>query len=141
MIQLYVLALLLQDNKVLLLRRASTASFGKGSYSLVGGKVEPDERALHAIKREVFEEVALDIPESSFKLVHTLHRKGTENPFIALCFTVDITKLAKPHNNERDKHDAMKLFPLDQLPPTILPAHKQAIECIRNNVMYSEHGW
>jgi 8-oxo-dGTP pyrophosphatase MutT (NUDIX family) len=140
MVNLFVLALLCNGNDVLLLRRCN-ASFGNGLYSMVGGKVDPGERALHAIKREVLEEVGLDIPESSFELVHTFHRKGPDGDLVALCFKVDVSRLSLPKNNEPEKHDDMRFFPLDQLPENILPAHRQAIMGIQKGSSYSEHGW
>lgn len=140
MITLFILAYLYLDNTVLLIRRSSQ-DFGRGLYSLLGGKVEQGESALRAIRREVLEEVGLDIPESAFKLVHTLHRKGTETEFIALCFKADISVLPAPYNNEPDKHNDVRLFDVTQLPVNIIPAHKQIIECIQQNIAYSEHGW
>ena len=139
MVVLYVLAFLYDQNNVLLVRRASQ-QFGKGSYSMVGGKVEPEERALHAIGREVREETGLDMQESDFALAHTFHRLGTEGPFVALVFKASIEHM-HPENSEPDKHDEMKLFSLEQLPENLLPAHRQAIECILHNESYSEHGW
>lgn len=140
MVSFYVLALLYNGDEILLLRRAN-ADFGKGLYSLVGGKVEKNERALHAIKREVYEEVGLDIPEEAFSLVHTFHRQGTEGPLLALCFKADISSLPLPYNKEPEKHDDMRFFTLRNLPENILPAHKQALEYIQKNSSYSEHGW
>lgn len=139
MVTLYVLAFLYDEKKILLVRRASQ-TFGKGNYSLIGGKVEPKERALHAVRREVQEETGLDLSESDFSLIHTLHRLGTEGPFIALCFKADISGL-KPKNIEPDKHDDMAFFPIQDLPSTLLPAHKQIVEGIIQNRIYSEHGW
>ena len=140
-VNFYVLAFACLGNEVLLVRRSSDQTFGAGLYSMVGGKVEQGETARQAIKREVREETGLDIPETAFELMHTLHRKGTETEFIALCFKVDLTGMPAPHNTEPDQHDDMRFFPLNQLPENIVPAHKQAIECIRKNVHYSEHGW
>jgi 8-oxo-dGTP diphosphatase len=140
MVNIFVLAFLCTAQGILLLRRVG-ASFGDGLYSVVGGKVEPKETALQAIHREVLEETALDIPESSFELVHTLHRKGTETEFIALCFKVNVTNMPQPRNNEPDKHDDMRFFALDQLPENIIPAHHQIINCVQKNIRYSEHGW
>ena len=137
---LYVIALLSFNNKVLLIRRVN-ATFGDGLYSLVGGKVESGETALHAIKREVHEEVDLEIPESNFELVHTLHRKGTDSEFVALCFKADVTDISHVRNNEPDKHDDVRFFNIDELPTNIVPAHKQIIDCILKNVPYSEHGY
>ncbi len=139
MISLYVLAVLYRGDEVLLLRRVNT-NFGNGLYSLIGGKVEAQEPALHAIQREVFEEVCIDIPESQFKFVHVFHRKGTEGSLIALCFQADISSM-NPRNVEPDKHDDVRFFNINKLPDNILPAHKQAIECVTKNISYSEHGW
>ena len=61
MVSMFVLAFLCINNQVLLVRRFH-ATFGDGLYSLVGGKVEQGETARQAIKREVYEEVGLDIP-------------------------------------------------------------------------------
>jgi 8-oxo-dGTP pyrophosphatase MutT (NUDIX family) len=137
--EFYVLAALYAEDRVLLVRRAAQ-EFGKGKYSLIGGKVEPRERALHAIRREVQEETGLDIPESDFTLVHTLHRLGTEGPFIALCFKADIAQL-NPHNTEPEKHDDMRFFSVHDLPENLLPAHKQIVEQSICHRPYSEHGW
>ena len=140
MVALYVIALLCVGDTVLLLRRHNTG-FGDGLYSLPGGKVEQGETARQAIKREIYEEVALDIPKSNFDLVHTFHRKGTEHEIIVLCFKVDITGMPTPTNQEPEKHDDMRFFNLNQLPDNIIPAHKQALECIQKGITYSEHGW
>ncbi len=140
MVRLCVLALMCMGNEILLARRYH-ATFGDGLYSLVGGKVEAGETALQGIKREVNEETGLDIPESSFSLVHTFHRKGTDAELIALVFKVDISSMPTPINKEPDKHDDMRFFKIDSLPDNIIPAHKQAITCITKNITYSEHGW
>ncbi len=139
MFTVYVLAVLTKGNDVLLIRRCN-ATFGNGLYSLVGGKLEHNEPVRRAIKREVLEEVALDIPESMFTLVHTFHRKGPQSDFLALCFKADITTM-HPINNEPLKHDDMQFFSIDALPITIVPAHAQAIKAIACNSTYSEHGW
>ncbi len=140
MVNLFVIALLCMGDNVLLLRRCNTG-FGDGLYGLVGGKVEEGERALHAIRREVQEEVGLDLPESDFTLVHTFHRQGTDHNLIALVFRADIPAMAAPQNLEPEKHDDMRLFAMAQLPDNMIPAHKQALECIQKGVSYSEHGW
>jgi 8-oxo-dGTP pyrophosphatase MutT (NUDIX family) len=83
MVRLYVLTLLyINGTQHLLLGGRHTTGFGDGLYSLVGGKVESQERALAAIAREVYEEIGLIIEEQEFELIHTLHRQGTENELI-----------------------------------------------------------
>ena len=139
MVNAYALAFLLSESDILLLHRKD-AVFGNNLYSLPGGKVEQGETARQAIVREVQEELGLNISESNFQLEHTFHCKGTETEFIACVFKADISGLA-PINNEPHKHDNMQLFNLEKLPENIIPSHKQAIECIVNDIRYSEHGW
>lgn len=136
---IYALALLCTNDKILLGRRFNT-SFAPGLYCMPGGKVEAGETARQAVRREVQEETGLDISEKLFELVHVFHRDGEGEYLVAFCFKADITGL-KPTNNEPHKHDDMRFFPMDELPENIIPAHKQAIECVVQGIFYSEHGW
>lgn len=140
MVKLYALALLSIGDQILLVRRSKKQSFGAGLYSLIGGKVEQNERALQAIQREVYEETGLMLQESDFTFIHAFHRNGTEGPLIALCYRANITDMV-PYNKELEKHDDMRMFNINALPDNMLPAHKQALTCIIRNSLYSEHGW
>lgn len=140
MVALYVIALLCAGDTVLLLRRHNTG-FGDGLYSMPGGKVDQGETAKHAIRREISEEVGLDIPQADFNLAHTFHRKGPEHEIIVLVFKADITNMSAPINKEPEKHDDMQSFNINQLPENMIPAHKQALEYIKKGITYSEHGW
>jgi len=140
MVNIFAVALLYSGDTVLLARRFN-ADFGNGLYHLVGGKVEQGETARHAVSREVLEETGLDILEDQFTLVHTLHRKGTATELIVLCFAADVSSVHAPRNMEPDKHDDMRFFLVDQLPENMIPAHHQILQCIQQNILYSEHGW
>jgi ADP-ribose pyrophosphatase YjhB (NUDIX family) len=140
MVNIFAIAFLYSGETILLARRCN-ADFGDGLYHLVGGKVEPEETARHAVTREVLEETGLDIPEHRFTLMHTLHRKGAETEFIALCFAVDISQMNTPRIMEPHKHDDMQFFTKDNLPDNIIAAHEQVIRCIQDGIRYSEHGW
>lgn len=139
MTNLHTVALLCANDEILLARRHNT-DFASGLYSMVGGKVEHGKTAREAVRCTVQEKTGLDIPEEAFELVHVFHRDGQGEILVALCFKADITGL-KPTNNEPSKHDDVRFFPITQLPENIVPAHKQAIDCVLKGIAYSEHGW
>lgn len=140
MVNLFAVAFLTTENQVILARRHNT-DFGNGLYSMVGGKVESGETARKAVQREVFEEIDLRIPEENFSLVHVLHRQGTETAFMALCFSAPVVDIKAIYNKEPHRHDDVRSFALAHLPENLIDAHKQIIDCIQKNIIYSEHGW
>lgn len=138
--RLYTIAVLTDEDDVLLLQRNATQTFGANLYSLVGGKVNQGETALQVVQREVIEAVDLDIPQSEFTLMHVLHRQGTETEFIALFFHADISEL-EPQNKKQDTYQEIKFYDVQELPDNMIPAHKQALDSIVKSIIYSEHGW
>ena len=136
---IYVLLRLVHNNSILLMRRANT-TFGNGLYALPGGKCEHDEIATDAIIREAQEELSITLNKNDIKLAHTFHRKGTQDNFIALIFTTEKWS-GEIINNEPEKCDELAWFALDQLPDNMITAHRHALECIKKQEIYSEHGW
>lgn len=132
-----LLILINEKSEVLLLRRKGT-SYGNGLYSLPGGKIEAGETAAEAVIREAREEIGVKVVQP--QLVHVIDRQGTQTEFYIFVFKPTIVQ-GKPVNGEFDKCDDVSWFPIHKLPSNILPAHKQAIELILKNVLYSQHGW
>ena len=139
MVNVFAIALLLNGDQIVMLERAHT-NFADGMFGLPGGKVEQGETARQAVKREIQEETGLDLPLEAFTLVHTFHRKGTETELVALVFSANISGMS-PINGEPHKHTSLQFFNLQKLPANIIPAHKQALEYIAQQITYSEHGW
>lgn len=54
-------ALVAKDGKILIAKRAETKSFRPGGWELPGGSVEFGEPAQEAVKRELKEELSIDI--------------------------------------------------------------------------------
>jgi len=59
MIQKNATVAVLHDNKLLLLRRGSTAPWMPDKYCLPGGAVEDNESLVHAASRELYEETRI----------------------------------------------------------------------------------
>lgn len=135
---LSVYIILVKDSETLLLRRANTG-YEDGNYGLVSGHADGNEAATSAVCREVFEESGLKLSPKDVRFVHLMHRIGNDER-IDVFFTVDQWE-GEPFNKEPDKCDELDWFPLDQLPSNTIPYIRQALECYRKGIYYSEHGW
>ena len=131
------LILLNEDNQVLLLRRKGTL-FGDGLYSLPGGKIESGETALEAVKREVLEEVGVEVADP--ELVHVVNRQGAQTEFYIFIFKANSWQ-GIVSNCEQHKCDDVRWVSLDALPENIVSAHQQALKLSQFGRMYSDHGW
>lgn len=135
---------LIRDNQILLLRRSNTG-YEDGNYSLVAGHLNGQETFRHAIVREAKEEAGIILNYNDLKVVHVMHRSSVPNE-PDLRERVDVFMAAdkwtgEPQNMEPHKCDDLSWFPLDNLPPNIIPYIKQAFAYIKNNTFYSEFGF
>lgn len=133
---------LIKDNKILLQRRFNTG-YEDGKYSMVAGHVDKGETFTQCIIREAKEEAGILLKPEDLKVVHLMHRdSGTEenNERVDIFFIAD-KWAGEIENKEPHKCDDLSWFDLDNLPNNIIPYIKQAIDCIKNKVFYSEHGW
>lgn len=140
MITPYALLILKKDNSILLLKRSQHASFGAGSYCLVGGKAEEGESMKQAIIREAFEEVDITITDDQLQFVHVFHRKASTDQLVATCF-VCTQWSGQVINKEPSKHDFFVWTDMHALPEDMLPAHKAAVKAYLQGNYYLEHGW
>ncbi len=131
---------LIEDDKILMLRRFNTG-YEDGNYSIVAGHVDEGETFIHCIIREAKEEAGIILKSEDLKVCHVMHRnggKGNER--------IDIFISAKDWSGEieikeKDKCDDLSWFSFDNIPENTIPCIKQAINCIKNKIFYSEFGW
>lgn len=108
---LTVRAIIKQDQKVLLLRRAGGNPLYKGLYELPGGKVEFGEDPRAAIQREITEETGREAETLQLFDVHSeLDVRDVQHQYIVLVFLVSL----KPDttievSNSHDKYAWKKL--------------------------------
>lgn len=135
---------LIKDNKILLQKRFNTG-YMDGKYSLSAGHVDKGETFTQCVIREVKEEIGVDLKPADLKVAHVMHRfSGAEWGDLAEridAFFVAQKWEGNPEIKEPDKCDDLSWFDLDNLPENIIPYVGQAINCIKNKVFYSEHGW
>jgi len=136
--------IIIKDKKILMSKRFNTG-YEDGNYSLVAGHLDGGGTFRQAITREAKEETDLDIDPAKTKVVHIMHRyEKNNNPeireridvFIQTNEYFGVSKIMEP-----DKCGNLSWFNLDDLPRNTIPYIKHAIECILNNITYSEFGF
>ena len=130
--------LIIQDEKILLLRRYNTG-YEDGNYSVVAGHLNGGEQIIDAAIREAKEEVGIEIQEEDVEIVQMMHRIA-ESERIDFFVTVASWQ-GEIVNNEPDKCDDLSWFPLDQLPENTIPYVWQAIRNYHNDIPFSSFGW
>jgi 8-oxo-dGTP diphosphatase len=127
--------LLMEDKKILLLRRFNTA-WGNGKYTVISGHLDGNETIAEAMVREAKEEAGIELDVANLKVVHAMHRIADIE-----CIDFFLTTTSwqgEPQNAEPDKADDIRWFPLDDLPENILPNIKAAIGYYQNQIPFSE---
>lgn len=133
---------LIKNGKILLQRRFNTG-YEDGKYSMVAGHVDKGETFTQCLIREVKEEAGIMLSLDDLKVVHVMHRNsGTEenNERVDVFFVAEKWD-GEIENREPNKCDDLSWFGLDKLPANIIPYVKQAIDCIKSKIFYSEYGW
>ncbi len=123
-----VSAIIVDEDKILLVKRATPPS--KGKWAFPGGKVEYGEKMVDAVKREVREEVGLEIePICVFQLVEIIClEKGYH--FILAVF------LAKPKDrnalriNKDEIEKAVWIYPSEALGLDLTTSTRKLIESV-----------
>ena len=138
-----VYLVLTKDNKILLSRRYNTG-FHDGEYSFPAGHLHGEDETLkQAMKREAKEEVGIEVDLADLELVHVMHRRQqepTNERRVNLFFMAKKWK-GEPKIMEPNKCDDLQWFELDKIPNNTISYIKQAINCFRNSITYSEYGF
>jgi 8-oxo-dGTP diphosphatase len=90
--------------------------------------------------REAKEEAGIDLKAEDLNVVHVMHRKCPNEERIDLFIKARKWK-GEPKNLEPHKCDDLRWFEIEKLPTNTIPYVRQAIDCIRNKIFYSEFGW
>lgn len=108
-------AVINQDNKVLILRRGETAPWMPGKYCLPGGKVEENENLVHAAVRELLEETNISCHVNDLWPNTIQYKNGRFN----IVFSVKINQPIVLINWEHDDYvwvDSYSMLEYDLVP-------------------------
>jgi len=122
-----VAALVLKEGKLLLVRRAAPPL--EGSWCLPGGFVEAGEDVREALRRELFEETGLHAKEARLVDVISFVNENPEGRGVVIIGY----RVGAFEGNPRpgDDAEALRFFPLTELPPIPFSSHVALIEKVK----------
>ena len=131
---------LLDDDKVLLLRRRNT-DYENGNYSVVAGGVEADEEITAAAIREASEEVGIDVRQADIDVVGVMHRKGADGVVSVAFFLIARAWSGEIVNAEPGNHDEVSWHSVNSLPDNMIAYVRNAFVNCRQSRFYDNVGW
>lgn len=122
--------IVLKDGHVLACQRRKDAKYAL-KWEFPGGKLEPGETPEHALQRELFEELAIDVSiDSEFHRQEWIYTEGTNNPMQDGSFRVFYflirTFSGKPENRAFERIEWK--YPHELLTMDILEGNREAVE-------------
>lgn len=122
-------AAILRDGRLLLVKRRRAPE--AGAWSLPGGKVDFGERVEDAIRREVAEEIGVEIELTRpLALVQMIGVDGQH--WVSPTWTARLVA-GEPRNVEPEKHEALLWADLDNPPLPLALAAREAIAALRGS--------
>ena len=128
-------AIIINDKgQVLLTKRSQKTRNEQGKWEAPGGAVKFGEKREEAVKREIQEELGVDI--EIIRVIHTSDEILSEQKqhWVPTSYLVKIKDNQEPKIMEPEKCDEIKWFSLNELPPNLsyittldLQAYKQQI--------------
>lgn len=130
--------LLIQDGKILMLRRYNTG-YEDGNYSVVAGHIDGGEQLKTAMIRETREEAGITISPDDLRVVGVMHFREEEE---YVSFFLHASRYSgEIANMEPHKCDDLSWFDLDDLPPNTIPYVRRAIQNYRTGEWFFSFGW
>lgn len=112
------------ENKLLVLQRKNTG-YMDGQYSLPAGHVDDHEMITKAMKRELIEELGIELDVQLAQLKHVMWRVRSDRQYVD-CFFVFTKWDGEIHNREPIKCATLKWVSQTNLPDKVIPYIKFA---------------
>ena len=123
-------AVIVQDGSVLLLKRRKPPE--AGCWGIQGGAVEFGETLESAVKREIVEELGVEIAVKRLLGVTDHILPDERVHWVSPVFEVEIVA-GKPSNLEPAKHSSLDWFSLDDLPDNLTLTTRNALKLRRDS--------
>lgn len=132
---------LVREGEILLLRRCNTG-YEDGNWSLPAGHIDKGEGAVGSMRREIGEEIGIDVRKKDLRMIHVMHRMTGEEYNERVDFFFEAKKWkGEIENKEPYKCDTLQWTILNKLPKNTIPYIREAIKNYRRGVFFSEFGF
>lgn len=128
-----------KGDKILLSHRINSG-YHDGEYGVPTGHIEDGEPASGAAIRKALEEVGIGLRMSELRLAHVMHRSSMSDKtadYIDFYFLV-VNFAGEAQNKIPEQCNELKWVKWNALPPNTVPEVRYALECIKQNKVYSE---
>ncbi len=102
-----------KDGEVLLQRRAVTKKKNPGIWSKTGGHVDAQETVIEALKREVMEEIGLEIKDDNLFFMNKY--KSTNPNYFSYNYIYVTDKKTDDYKLQKDEVDKVEYFKIEDL--------------------------
>ncbi len=126
-------AYIVRGSKLLLGKRGQIS--GAGTWALPGGHLEPNERIIDGLIREVEEELGISISPPNAQLLAVTDDIGANKHYLHMTFMVDIGD-QEPELVEPEACDEWRWFELDALPTPLFPPHIKIFKTVASGAVY-----
>jgi|SRR5208337_5314430 len=121
-------ALIIRNNKALMLLRTDQCRNNRHIWTIPGGGVETYEKLEEAVRRETMEEVGMALDTAKFLAISD--RIFDDQHWVSILYLCE--SAGEPKNMENDKHDKMEWLDIDDLPENVTLPTKDAIDAYRH---------
>lgn len=125
-----------------LLQKRQNTGFADGMWDFsASGHVEKNEPMTATVRREVKEEINIDVLSKDIEFMGLLHSFGDGEPRFLGCFRIN-NYSGEIKIGEPEKVAELKWFNENDLPDNIIDSRKKALERFKKDgVFYQEFGW
>ncbi|NAZ80919.1 NUDIX domain-containing protein [Kineococcus sp. R8] len=132
-----VVGILIEDHRVLLALRSATRRAHPATWALPGGHVEPGESEPEALRRELQEELDIDVHDCDGEPTARLRlAPGAPDTALHLSAWQVLTWSGQPSNACPDEHDRLAWFSADEL-GLLRWAHPEHRQMLRDVLSHS----
>lgn len=130
--------IMIKDGKILMQRRNNPNKHAYGKLGMPAGHLEPNENIYDTFKREMKEELNIDV--TSCEVVQVMNLKGDTDIYDAYFFTCEYT--GEITNMEAENSKSLEWIDINSDMEDVMPYQKYAIEkYLEGKEKFTVYGW